>query len=114
MSTEDFELFSCLLGWGKKSISYELISDSLDATFNPMHNLYSYPRTAPLSGPAHLPLSRPPALTGLAGLRNKEQRSVVRGPNHKIVRKKLNNDKLNLRWKKMLLFSGSLFIFILM
>ena len=85
MSKEGFELFSCLVGFGQISISYEMVSVSLHATFNPIHNLYSYPRTLPLSG---LDLSPPPSLTGLEGLRNKEQRTVVRFPNHKIDIKK--------------------------
>jgi hypothetical protein len=82
------KLFSCLIGFGKISTSYTMVSVHLHVTFNPMHNLYSHPRIPPLSGPDHLPLSPPPSLTGLAELRNKEQRTVVSFPNHKIDRKK--------------------------
>ena len=47
---------------------------------NSMHNFYSYPRTPPLSGPDHLPLSPLPSLSGLPGLRNKEQRTKLHSP----------------------------------
>ena len=99
-SKEGFELFSCLVDFGHISISYEMVSVSLHATFNPIHNLYSYPRTLPLSGPD---LSPPPSLTGLLGLRKKELKTVARFHSHKIGTKRSNNiaGNLNVRWTKI-------------
>ena len=56
------------------------ISSNKPSIIDTMHNLYSYPRTPPLSGPDHLPLSPPPSLSGLAGLRNKELRTKLQSP----------------------------------